>query len=352
MRVRREGSGGAAAKLVEGAPADDPRARSLVQEVRRLPRGRCVLAVSGGPDSMALLDLVWRAGLGGRVAAVATFDHRTGPWAERAAGLVAEEGARRGLPVVMGRAERSLAGESEATWRRARWRFLREVATAHRAPVVTAHTRDDQVETVLMRVLRSAGARGLAGLDVDGPVRRPLLAASRRDLRWWLERHEVPFVDDPSNADRRFLRARVRHDLLPALRDVSPRFDEELLRIGHRAATWRRAVERWAAAVRVRRVRGGAVHVARAPFAGYDYEALATLWPAVAARAGTTLDRRGTRRLAGFTRDGRTGGRVQLAGGVEVVLLRDRFVFRPLEPAPGGGRTMGHRAGTVRAPSR
>lgn len=330
---------------------EDDACRPLVQAVRRLPRARLVLAVSGGADSMALLDAVWRLGLSERVAAVATFDHRTGPWARSAARLVAREARRRGYEVVQGRAERPLAGASEAEWRRARWRFLSCVARERGARVVTAHTRDDQVETVLMRILRSAGARGIAGLDVDGPVLRPLLEVPRSVCESWVRRHTVPFASDPSNLDRRFLRARVRHDLLPALRAARPGFEAELLRIGRDAARWRRDVERWAASVPVRRVRGGRVHVARAPLTGYDYEALATLWPAVAARAGTTLDRRGTMRLAGFTNAGKVGGRVQLAGGVEVVLLRDRFVFRPLESAAGGNRDERKRAGTVRAPS-
>lgn len=325
---------------------------ALTDAVRLLPRGPLVLAISGGADSMALMDAVWRAGLAGRVAAVATFDHRTGRWSRAAARLVAREARRRGFTVVAGRAARPLVGASEAEWRAARWEFLHAVASTHRARVVTAHTRDDQVETVAMRILRSAGARGLAGLDVDGAVLRPLLAVPRAACASWVAVHEVPVAMDPSNDDRRFLRSRVRHDLLPALRTARPGFDDELLALARRAAAWRREVERWAAGVGVRRVRGGAVHVARAPFGGYDPEALATLWPAVAARAGATLDRRGTRRLAAFTVHGRVGGRVQLAGGIEVVLRRDRFVFRPLRHAGPGQQGGVGGPGTVRAPSR
>src|SRR5204863_4438151 len=97
----------------------------------------------------------------------------TGPAATRASELVASEAAALGFSVVIGHA--SLAGRTEAEWRSARHAFLTDVARRTAATVATAHTRDDQVETVLMRVMRHAGARGLAGLYARSGVVRPLL---------------------------------------------------------------------------------------------------------------------------------------------------------------------------------
>src|SRR5688572_4731162 len=90
-----------------------------------------------------------------RIAAVATFDHGTGVHATEATSLVAAEGRRLGLTVVRERAR--VTASTEAAWRDARWSFLHRVARAHRARVATAHTRDDQIETVFMRALRGSG---------------------------------------------------------------------------------------------------------------------------------------------------------------------------------------------------
>src|SRR6478672_5063657 len=138
-----------------------------------------VLAVSGGRDSMAMLHAFADAAHGS-IAAVATVDHGTGTHAAAAVRLVGAWCAARGLRAVSTRVEG--AAPSEAGWREARWRFLREVAAADNAVVATAHTRDDNLETILMRELRGSGARGLAALYAPGNVARPLLELSRADV--------------------------------------------------------------------------------------------------------------------------------------------------------------------------
>ena len=126
---------------------------------RALPqRGTAVLAVSGGLDSMTLLDVAATVCDRRKCAlTVATFDHASGGHSTRAASFVARVALTYGTPVVIGRASDPARGE--AAWRAARWQFLREVAVASSAVIVTAHTRDDQVETVLMRAMRDAGLR-------------------------------------------------------------------------------------------------------------------------------------------------------------------------------------------------
>ena len=313
----------------------DAALRAVTRAVRRAvaPHRRVVLAVSGGLDSAVLLDAVVAAGLRHRVAAVATFDHGSGTAAARAAAFVARTAARFGMSCVFGRIAADAAGvtaPSEAAWRNARWAFLREVAATVDAVVVTAHTRDDQIETVAMRILRGAGARGLAGLDTDGPVVRPLLAVSRSTVATYARSAHVSHVTDPTNRSRRFLRNRLRLDLLPALRAAAPLFDTWLLEVGTRAATWRREVERVAAAVPLAYDTAGRVVIARDPLLTYSSDELATLWPALAGRAGVTLDRRGTDRLARSTLGAGIGARIQLSGGVEVLRVRDGFAFGTL----------------------
>src|SRR5690242_1848116 len=116
-----------------------------------LSRGeRAVLAVSGGLDSMTLLHAASNACRDRECdLTVATFDHRSGPYSGRAASLVVEAALSRGLQIVVGYAEESML--SEAAWRAARWEFLRSVAARCDALILTAHTGDDQIETVLMR---------------------------------------------------------------------------------------------------------------------------------------------------------------------------------------------------------
>lgn len=205
--------------------------------------GPLVLAVSGGRDSMCLLDAARRIAPG-RVAAVATFDHGTGPWASEAAALVAKQASTHGLFCVAGRAPAGTPA-TEAAWRATRWRFLRDVAAQRGARVATAHTQDDQLETVVIRILRGAGARGLAGLSTDTDVVRPWLGVRRQAIQSYATRHEVAYVDDPTNQARTHLRNRVRLDLLPALRRVQPSLEGELLVFAAAAARWRRSVERW-----------------------------------------------------------------------------------------------------------
>ncbi len=303
-----------------------------VEEAVRAAIGqqRVLLAVSGGLDSVALLHAALAAAPE-RVAAVATFDHRTGARAREAVSLVVRCCAARGVRCLTGRAPRQ--HDTEAGWRTERWRFLRECAALEGARVTTAHHLDDHVETVFMRALRDAGARGLAGLDVDGAILRPFLALRRTLLAAYAAEQRLTWVEDPTNTNMRHLRNRVRHQLLPACVRARPRFRDELLGVARHAAAWRRDVEAVAARVAMHTA-GDGVHVAMPSRHGYDAAALAVLWPAVAARAGVVLDRRGTRRLAEFTTagqgSGRTGARVQLSGGVEVVRRRDGVLLRQL----------------------
>ncbi|MEP7086308.1 MAG: tRNA lysidine(34) synthetase TilS, partial [Gemmatimonadota bacterium] len=207
---------------------------------RGLRGKRVVLAVSGGRDSMALLHAA-HARARASIACVATFDHATGAHAAESVALVRGVAARLGLDFITERASTTM--RTEAEWRAQRWSFLHRNAHACDAQVATAHTRDDQLETVLMRVMRGSGARGLAALRAETSIVRPLLESSRAPLAAYAARTRLEWVEDPGNAHPDHLRNRIRHDLLPALARAAPSLATSLLALGERAATLRAEVE-------------------------------------------------------------------------------------------------------------
>ncbi|HSQ29313.1 MAG TPA: tRNA lysidine(34) synthetase TilS [Gemmatimonadaceae bacterium] len=288
-----------------------------------------VLAISGGVDSMVLLDAA-AATVPAKRLCVATYDHGTGPAATNAAALVRARAALLGLECESERSRTRLRGRTEAELRNARWRFLRSVAARRGAIVATAHTQDDQVETVLMRVLRGAGARGLAGMFAPTDVVRPLLSLTRHDVMRYARARNLDWIEDPSNQSLGYLRNRVRHELLPTLRTVRPAIDRELLDAAQAGAAWRRDVTACVDRVVAPRIVSGGAGVDADATALLDFEPdeLKVLWPEIAARAGIALDRRGMERLASFTSHARVGARIQLSGRWDVVRSRDAFQLR------------------------
>ena len=281
-----------------------------------------VLAVSGGADSMVMASLLHEA-QPEQVRAIATFDHGTGAFATEAAALVQAWAHERAIPVRLGRAQG--LSTTEAAWRAARWAFLRQVSLEFDAPVATAHTEDDQAETVFIRLLRGSGVRGLAGLLAPGAVLRPLIHLTRDAVRALAVARGLAWRDDPSNCDLRHLRNRVRLELLPRLEARDAGFRAWLLALGSTAAVWRADVrdavdEHWAPVVQGE---SGVVRVPRnsARLPGEDEAAL--FWPEVAGRAGIALDWRGTARLAVFTTKRESGRWMPLSGGGVVRSTRD-----------------------------
>ena len=313
------------ARVTEGGRSGDHLKR-VAAAIRGLPAGRYLLAVSGGRDSMVLLDAFAR--FRSDAVAAATFDHGTGPAAVKAALLVELEGTRRSIAVVSGRrADTAVSGE--AAWRAARWEFLSGWARELSAHVVTAHTRDDQLETVVMRVLRdprNTSARGLAAMYSRSHVTRPLLDVRRSDITAYAEANEVRYMDDPSNLDRVHLRNRVRLDLLPALERARPGFGDEMIAVARSAAAWRESVERIVDNLGLKLL--PPLVVPAESLSHLPPDALAILWPAIAARAGLALDWRGTERLVAFTTAGRPGTKIPLSGGAEVGRTSSTFVVR------------------------
>lgn len=315
----------------------DGSVREIELSVRQLlaRRKRLVLAVSGGVDSAVLLDAVARLLSEHHRVLVASVDHGTGDAATEATARTLAAAARYGLPAISERLDARRPGE--AAWREGRWKFLRRIAAAEGAPVVTGHTRDDHIETVVMRVLRGAGPRGLAGLLAPGPIERPLLTHDRRAILEYASRRGVEFTEDPSNLSMAFLRNRVRRDLLPAIREVAPDFERDMYLISRRAADLRTRIDD-VASVYLLEPRGGALIILDPTGLNeLPTASLQLVLPALVARAGITLDRRGLIRLASVARS-TVGTRGQLSGGFEAV--RGRKELAIVLPSPQVTRTV------------
>src|SRR5262245_19723142 len=186
------------------------------------PGDSVLVAVSGGPDSVALLHAL--AGLRAECGLTLTaghVHHGLRPEADRDAEFVRGLAARLGCPVAVAavRLPQRPGRSPEAAARAARYAALGRMARAAGASrIAMAHTADDQAETVLMRLLEGAGPRGLAGIPIRrGPVIRPLLEVDRAAVLAYLAAHGLPWVEDATNRDTKLLRNRIRHELLPLL---------------------------------------------------------------------------------------------------------------------------------------
>lgn len=221
---------------------------------------RVVAAVSGGPDSMALLEALaeLRQPLGLWLC-VAHLNH--GLRGDAAAGdaeAVAARAETLGIEAHLGQADvpalrRQSGGSIEAAARRARYAFLEDVAAeAGATRVALGHTADDQVETILLRLLRGGELAALRGMPRSRPlsprsqatVIRPLLDISRRDVVDYLSQRGVGWREDSTNSDLAFERNRVRHELLPPLEArLGPGFREALRRLSQPATALAQTVE-------------------------------------------------------------------------------------------------------------
>jgi tRNA(Ile)-lysidine synthase len=212
-----------------------------------------VLAVSGGADSVALVR-AWQEirGNAGDEWAIATFDHGLRAESAADASFVEALAKKQNVPFFVGRPAVAIeAGKEhsvEAAARNARYAFLKDAARDYQAQaVLTAHTADDQIETLLFRMVRGTGLAGLAGIPrrrklIDGvDLLRPMLAVRRREVEGYLAELGQPFVSDPSNDDVRFVRNRIRHVLLPLIRqEIHAGVDDALLRLAETAREeWR-----------------------------------------------------------------------------------------------------------------
>jgi tRNA(Ile)-lysidine synthase len=320
------------------------------------PGDRVLVAVSGGPDSVALLHLLtgWRRELGLELG-VGHFDHGLrGRESQEDAAFVADLARSLGLSLYLGRGDvKELARREKLSRqmaaRQLRLDFLRQTCQAQGYDkLALAHTADDQVELFFLRLLRGAGPEGLKGMwpaTPDGLV-RPLLAVGKAALLAWLGQQAIAYRHDPSNLSRAYRRNRIRLDLLPELQRLyNPRLPEAVWR----AQALLQAEERLLAAETDRLL--ALVCSSPAPdFYRLDLNRLLALdpgwsWRLLRAVAGRllgehTLTAAQTASLLDLALGEKSGGLISL-GAVHVARAGPELhLFRRLPPPPAGGAAL------------
>jgi len=295
--------------------------------------GPAVLAVSGGPDSVALLALMRVvAPERGLSLVVAHADHGIQMESGKVGEMVRGLAGGFGVPFELGELHLGPAA-TETAARRARYAWLGEVRRRHAARyLVTGHQRDDQIETILLRLLKGSGLAGLAGMPARGRggLVRPLLSFTRAELADYVAQSGLAVHDDPANRDPRHLRSWARVELLPQLEArLGVRVRADLLRLGRAAARDRRAWDRALELVPELELHCAAdgCDVARAALCRYDKTLSVALLRAAARRVGLVLGMRRAAQvvaLAGHP----SGRRLALDGGwiAEVAFDRLRLV--------------------------
>ena len=284
-----------------------------------LPAGRALVAVSGGPDSVALLDLLHRTREEHHLElVVAHFDHGIHLESARVADGVRALAESLGLPHEQGGAALG-AGGGETIARAARYAWLEATRRRVGAELIfTAHHADDQIETILMRALAGSGPAGLAGMRArSGTIVRPLLPFRREAVMDYVRARALPVWLDPANQDPRHLRSWLRCDLLPPLRARLPEVDEALLAVGRQAArdreAWDTVLERLPG-LDFRPEQGG-FSVAARVLSGYHSALGESVLMAAARRAGCRLGPVRAGRTLRVAARGASGATVELGEG-------------------------------------
>lgn len=260
----------------------------------------------------------------------AHFDHRMRPGSAADARWVARACREAGVVCHMGRAPRRPRSEADA--RHLRYEFLEQARDESRGGhLLTGHQADDQAETVLFRLLRGSGMRGIAGIPPRrGPgIVRPLLPFWRAEIEDYAGARELEYRKDPTNRHLGPARNWIRHQLIPGLESTGEReLRRDLVRLGGCARRIEAAVHgrvESAAAALILEASQGRIVVARSGFAVYDSPARAHLLRALVARVGPRPGRVGTRLALEFINAGQSGRGIELAGGIAIRREFDRL---------------------------
>lgn len=237
----------------------------LRQQQMLRPGDHVICAVSGGADSMALLWGMYllKDQLGITLSA-AHFDHHLrGEESNRDRRFVEQFCRDYQIPCTVGEGQiRPGKKGLEAAARDARYAFLETLP----GKIATAHTADDNAETLIMHLIRGTGLKGLGGISpVRGKLIRPMLGITRQEVEDFLAVYSIPFVQDSTNGEDLFLRNRVRHNIMPLLREENPSLAENLSATALRLRQDEQALDAWAQPA-------------------YQVEALRQMLPAVRAR--------------------------------------------------------------------
>ena len=303
-----------------------------------------VVGVSGGVDSMTLLHLMrFRDGPPGVRLHAAHVDHRMRDGSAGDAARVGGICAEWGIPFHLCEAAEAVTTEAEG--RELRYRFFEEVrrGLGDGAVTMTAHTADDQAETVLFRAARGSGPRGLKGIRAARPtsVVRPLLPFRRAEIEACAAERGIPFRNDPTNRDLRWTRNRLRHDILPALEEAVPGASAALAALAGTSRLEGAALdelldERIAALAAEGEQPPGACSLDRDALCALSVPVLTLVLRRAVQRLGGDPGRGATEALVRFVQEAPSGRRVAVAGGVAVERHLD--VVRIRRERGGAGR--------------
>lgn len=279
-----------------------------------LKPGKYVVAVSGGVDSVVLLDVL--RGLPDAELVVAHFDHGIREDSTIDRKLAQELAGKYGLAFEYG--EGLLGpGASEDAARAARYDFLKKVRREHTADaIVTAHHQDDALETAIINLLRGTGRKGLSALSDRPDIRRPLLEVPKSELIDYAREHGLKWREDSTNSDQTYLRNYVRHTLLP-------RFDEtarqELLGLIRRSRDNNNELDQFLA-----NQLSGQDDLGRQWFNGLPHDAAREVMAAWLRRRGIRdFDRRSLERLVVAAKTGYYGQRFDVRQGAVMAVGKD-----------------------------
>lgn len=305
-------------------PINQPSAHPLLLGLRQsglITRAdRVLVAVSGGPDSTALLLALREEG---HDVVAAHYDHALQPASDQAAAHVRALGDRIGVELVAERRQAPLArGSVQAAARTLRYEFLERARDITGADVVAlAHTADDLVEGSVLHLIRGCGLAGMRGMPARrGVFVRPLLSVWRRDVRDFLDARGVEALEDPANANPAFARVRVRREILPALERDRPGITRRFHGAARRAAALHASIASLAKGA----LNGNALR--RSDVAAASEPVAAELMRLLYVRAGgaePSLSRTHLRSMLALAQPGRGGRGVDLPGGLRLRIVGD-----------------------------
>lgn len=213
------------------------RVKSWIEEQRLLPDSGLVIAgLSGGADSMAMAHMLHQLLPAGRLVCAHINHGIRGEAADGDQAFVEDWCRKEGIPLRVLRAnvpqEAQKTGEGlEACGRRVRYDFFQSLALGENDRIATAHTRSDQAETVLLHLVQGAGARGLSGIPAKREnIIRPVLCLSREEIEEYCRENHIQWCTDATNEEMEYTRNRIRHQVLPLLREMNPSIEETLER--------------------------------------------------------------------------------------------------------------------------
>ncbi len=308
------------------------------------PSDRILIAVSGGKDSVALLDLMCRYFAADRSRlGVVYIDHDWDPERhEKEAAFVSNLCCRYSVKYHREKIDhqptkqpRSVSIESLAREERYHL-FAKVLSKGNYHLCATGHTLDDQAETILMRLLRGSGLWGLSGIPVKrGYYIRPMLTFHSDEITSYLNNRNIKWLEDPTNRDRKFLRTRLRHELIPRLeQEFNPEIKKAVVALGNDISQWRQEITKHFPSPIYEEK--GKIMLAESVFFSY-LDIIRKFWLQEALQVATgcsiSLRRYHLRQVSNLSGDGKTGKWVELPNRIRLLRDRDRLILVP-ETAP------------------